>query len=79
MSLARELLYKYHEENAYIDNYFIFHCFFRISAEIYSKEWENACKIKINCCNLSQTLYREFDISKWRFVRKITFLLKINL
>ena len=76
--LTRELLYKYHSENVYVENYFLFHYFFRISTDIYSYEWKELCNIKINSSILYDILFNEFDIYKWNFIKQISFCQKLS-
>ena len=76
--LTRELLYLYWKENERAINYYIFHYFFRMSAEKFSREWNQELHIVGNTNLLQKHLFSDFDKEKYEYIKSISFCQKLT-
>ncbi len=63
---TRDMLYAYWRKENFLNDYFLFHIFFRIATEIYDEEWEKVPTYNnINPHMLQFELSKEFNKERW--------------
>lgn len=76
---TRELLYEYWRRNNTLQEYFIFHLFFKMATEKYEEEYRKVpFYLQDNCHILSHEIFDKYDETRFNQIKKISFVHKLS-
>lgn len=76
--LTQKLLYDYWKTNNSLNNYLLFHYFFRLATEKLSDEWSKSYHMAANTGALWERLFDSFENSIYDFIKKTSFCHKLS-
>lgn len=76
---TRDMLYSYWKKESFLNDYFLFHIFFKIATEIYKEEWEEVPNYNnINPHMLQFELSKKFNKKRWEELISMSSFHKLN-